>query len=75
MGFDDENNHVGAKEIGIHTIIPTRYADVLIWRTSGKYRKEIKEKLPSTTIPSTKQIRDNIFCNKTADVRGHYIKK
>jgi len=46
MGFDDENNHVGAKKIGIHTVIPTRYADVPIWRTGGIHRKEMKRNFP-----------------------------
>ena len=45
-GFDDESNHVGAKKIGAAAIIPTRYADVPIWRTSGYYRKEIKKNFP-----------------------------
>lgn len=30
MGFDDENNHVGAKQIGAAAIIPTRYNNILI---------------------------------------------
>ena len=48
MGFDDESNHVGAKKIGIAAIIPTRYADVPIWRTSGYYRKEMKRNFPES---------------------------
>jgi len=46
MGFDDENNHIGAKQIGITAIIPTRYADVPIYRTSGIHRKEMKRNFP-----------------------------
>ena len=46
MGFDDERNHVGAKQIGVTAIIPTRYADVPIWRTSGIHRKEMKRNFP-----------------------------
>ena len=46
MGFDDENNHVGAKNINTAAIIPTRYADVPIYRTSGYYRKEMKRNFP-----------------------------
>ncbi len=42
MGFDDEKNHVGAKKMNVSTIIPTRYVDVPIWRTSANHRKEIK---------------------------------
>ena len=46
MGFDDESNHVGARDIGAAAIIPTRYADVPIYRTSGYYRKEMKRNFP-----------------------------
>ncbi len=46
MGFDDENNHVGARKIGTAAIIPTRYADVPIHRTSGTHRKEMKRNFP-----------------------------
>lgn len=46
MGFDDENNHVGAKKIGIHAIIPTRFVDVPIYRTGGIHRKEMKRNFP-----------------------------
>ena len=46
MGFGDEGNHVGARQIGIAAIIPTRYADVPIYRTSGHYRKEMKRNFP-----------------------------
>ena len=47
MGFDDENNHVGARKIGTAaTIIPTGHADVPIYRTSGIHRKETKGIFP-----------------------------
>jgi len=46
MGFDDENNHVGAQMLGIHTVIPTRFAEVPIWRTGGIHRKEMKRNFP-----------------------------
>ncbi len=46
MGFDDENNHVGARKTGTAAIIPTRYADVPIHRTSGIHRKEMKRNFP-----------------------------
>ncbi len=48
MGFDDENNHVGARKTGTTAaIIPTRYADVPIHRTSGTHRREMKRNFPS----------------------------
>jgi hypothetical protein len=43
-GYDsEEDNHVLVRE-NYHalSIIPTRYKDVPIWRTSGKYRKQMK---------------------------------
>jgi len=42
-GYDSEDNHVLVRE-NYHalSIIPTRYKDVPIWRTSGKYRKQMK---------------------------------
>ena len=46
MGFDDENNHIGAEQINTVAIIPTRYVDVPIYRTSGIHRKEMKRNFP-----------------------------
>ena len=46
MGFDDENNHVCAQMLGIHAIIPTRYADVPICGTGEIHRKEMKRDFP-----------------------------
>jgi len=42
IGFDNEGNHVGAQMLWADKIIPTRHTDVLIGRTSDKYRNEIK---------------------------------
>ena len=42
-GYDDEDNHVLLRdELGAMSIIPARYQDVPIWRTRGRYRKEMK---------------------------------
>jgi hypothetical protein len=42
-GFDDEDNHVLLREeLGAMSIIPARYQDVPVWRTRGRYRKEMK---------------------------------
>ena len=46
MGFDDENNHVGAKQMDTAAIIPTRFVDVPIYRTSGIHKKEMKKNFP-----------------------------
>ena len=42
-GYDDEDNHELLRdELGAMSIIPARYQDVPIWRTRGRYRKEMK---------------------------------
>jgi len=41
--FDDESNHVFLREeLNALSIIPARNEDIPIWRTKGKYRKEMK---------------------------------
>ena len=41
-GYDSEDNHVMVREKGF-SVIPSRYEkDVPIWKTRGKYRKEMK---------------------------------
>jgi Transposase DDE domain len=42
-GYDSEENHVLVREL-LHgfSIIPTRYEHVPIWRTHGRYRKQMK---------------------------------
>lgn len=42
-GYDDEKNHEFLRdELHVDSIIPARYEDVPVWRTHGKYRKEMK---------------------------------
>jgi len=42
-GYDSENNHVTARDLGIASvIIPPRYADVSVRKTKGRYRKALK---------------------------------
>ena len=42
-GYDDEDNHELLRdELGAMSIIPARYENVPIWRTRGRYRKEMK---------------------------------
>ena len=42
-GYDSEENHVFVRErLHAFSIIRTRYEHVPIWRTYGKYRKEMK---------------------------------
>jgi hypothetical protein len=41
-GYDSENNHIFVRKLHAFSIIPARYEDVPIWRTYGKYRKQMK---------------------------------
>ena len=42
-GYDDEKNHEFLREeLHAQSIIPARYQDVSVWRTRGRYRKEMK---------------------------------
>jgi len=42
-GYDDEKNHEFLREeLHADSIIPARYQDVRVWRTRGRYRKEMK---------------------------------
>jgi hypothetical protein len=42
-GYDDEENHEFLREeLHADSIIPARYQDVQVWRTRGRYRKEMK---------------------------------
>jgi hypothetical protein len=42
-GYDDEKNHEFLRdELHAMSIIPARYQDVPVWRTHGRYRKEMK---------------------------------
>jgi hypothetical protein len=44
-GYDSENNHVIVREY-MHalSIIPPRYQSVPLWRTYGRYRKQMKKR-------------------------------
>ena len=42
-GYDNEENHVHVREkLDGYSIIPPRYEQVPIWKTRGRYRKEMK---------------------------------
>ena len=42
-GYDSEENHVMVREkLKGFSIIPPRYENVPVWKTRGKYRKEMK---------------------------------
>ena len=42
-GYDSEDNHVLVREqLHAFGVIPARYRHVPIWKTHGKYRKQMK---------------------------------
>ena len=44
-GYDSEANHeLVREELDAMSIIPARYEDVPVWRTHGRYRKEMKRR-------------------------------
>src|ERR1700730_5221364 len=59
MGYDSEANHELLRdELHALSIIPSRYPDVPVWRTGGRYRKEMRrgysKKMCITTGPRTR---------------------
>jgi Peptidase M1 N-terminal domain len=46
-GYDSEDNHVFVREyIHAFSIIPARFKNIPIWKTRGKYRKQMKSGYP-----------------------------
>jgi DDE family transposase len=42
-GYDSEDNHILVREkLNGYSVIPSRYENVPIWKTRGRYRKEMK---------------------------------
>jgi hypothetical protein len=42
-GYDSEDNHILVREkLNAYSVIPSRYENVSIWKTRGRYRKEMK---------------------------------
>ena len=41
--YDSEDNHISCKKnLKGFTVIPSRYEHVPVWKTRGRYRKEMK---------------------------------
>ena len=46
-GYDSEDNHVLVREkLNGFSVIPSRYEHVPVWKTRGRYRKEMKRGYP-----------------------------
>jgi hypothetical protein len=67
-GYDSEENHVLVREL-LHafSVIPARYEHVPIWRTHGKYGKQMKRGY-------SKLLYNQNICHKKIIWRTHYFK-
>ena len=55
-GYDSEENHVLVREhLNAYSIIPPRHQNVPIWKTHGRYRKQMKTGLSKDTIQPAQQ--------------------
>ena len=44
-GYDSEGNHILVREqLHVFSVIPARYRHVPLWRTYGRYRKQMKKR-------------------------------
>ena len=70
---DSEDNHVLVREkLNGFTIIPSRYEkDIPIWKTRGKYRKEIKR--GSSKILSNQRNKDETIVSVIKILFGEHI--
>ena len=61
-GYDSENNHVLVREY-MHalSIIPPRYQSVPLWRTYGRYRKQMKKRGYSRTLYNQRNKNETIM--------------
>ena len=61
-GYDSENNHVIVREY-MHalSIIPPRYQSVPLWRTYGRYRKQMKKRGYSRTLYNQRNKNETIM--------------
>ena len=61
-GYDSENNHIAARDLGIASIIiPPRYSDIPIRKTKGRYRKALKRDGYDNTIYHQRNKVETIF--------------
>ena len=53
-GYDSEENHIMVREkLGAFSVIPARNEDIPIWKTHGRYRKQMKRGYSKTLyLPS-----------------------
>jgi len=76
-GYDSEENHVLVREL-LHgfSIIPTRYERVPIWRTHGRYRKQMKRgycNILYSTLLYFQRNKDETIISAIKRLFGEYI--
>ena len=73
--YDSEENHVLVREL-LHgfSIIPTRYENVPIWKTHGRYRKQMKRGYSKLLYGQRNKNETIVLSDKTIIWRTYYIK-
>jgi Transposase DDE domain len=72
-GYYSEANHLFVKEeLHAFRIIPARYEHVPVWRTYGKYRKQMKHG-NSKLLYNQRNKEETIMSNKTIVWRASYV--
>ena len=71
-GYDSEENHVLVREdLKAYCIIPPRYAHVPIWKTHGRYRKQMKREYP--ILLYNQRNKDETIISVIKRLFGEYI--
>jgi hypothetical protein len=71
-GYDSEENHVLVREdLKAYCIIPPRYAHVPIWKTHGRYRKQMKREYPRLLY--NQRNKDETIISVIKRLFGEYI--
>jgi Transposase DDE domain len=71
-GYDSEENHVLVREgLKTYCIIPPRYAHVPIWRTNGRYRKQMKRDY--TKLLYNQRNKDETIMSVIKRLFGEYV--
>ena len=73
-GYDSEENHVLVREdLKAYCIIPPRYAHVPIWKTHGRYRKQMKREYPIFYLLYNQRNKDETIISVIKRLFGEYI--
>ncbi len=71
-GYDSEENHILVREdLKAYCVIPPRYAHVPIWRTRGRYRKQMKREY--TKLLYNQPNKDETIISVIKRLFGEYV--